>query len=80
MGSVYYFLVYSVYIKSHSKHTSLVRDLACLLDTGGDVADQLGLLAVAGEVGQLRAAIGSQSRDEAVELYRGIVLVNIVLI
>lgn len=50
------------------KHTSLVRNLACLLDTGSDVADQLGLLAVAGEVGQLRAAIGSQSRDKAVEL------------
>jgi len=74
MGSVYYFLVYSGYIKRHSKHTSLVRNLACLLDTGSDVADQLGLLAMAGEVGQLRAAIGSQSRDEAAELYCVIVL------
>lgn len=52
----------------------MVRNLACLLDTGSDVADQLGLLAMAGEVGQLRAAIGSQSRDEAAELYCVIVL------
>ena len=53
---------------SGSPHTDLVRDLTGLLHTGGDGADQRGLLAVAGEVGQLGAAIGGQGRDEAVQL------------
>lgn len=48
--------------------TDLVRDLAGLLDARSDAADQLGLLAVAGKVGELGATIASQSRDEAVEL------------
>ena len=48
--------------------TSSVRSLAGLLDAGSDISDQLGLLAVAGKVGQGRAAIASQGRDKAVEL------------
>lgn len=51
-----------------ARHTDLVRDGAGLLDTGSDGVDQLGLLAVAGEVGQRRAAIGSQGGDEAAQL------------
>jgi hypothetical protein len=50
------------------KHTDLVRDVAGLLDAGSDGGDQSRLLAVAGEVGQGRAAITGQSSDEAVEL------------
>lgn len=46
----------------------MVRDVASLLDAGSNVADKSGLLAVASEVGQGRAAIAGQSRDEAVEL------------
>lgn len=48
--------------------TDLIRDLTRLVDAGSNISDQLGLLAVAGEVEQGRAAIIGQSRDEAVEL------------
>lgn len=41
--------------------TDLVGDVAVLLDAGRHGADQARLLAVAGEVGQRRAAIGGQS-------------------
>lgn len=50
------------------QHTDLVRDVASLLDAGSNGADKSRLLAVAGEVGQGRAAISGQSSDEAVEL------------
>lgn len=46
----------------------MIRDLTRLVDAGSNISDQLGLLAVAGEVEQGRAAIIGQSRDEAVEL------------
>jgi thiamine monophosphate kinase len=49
----------------------LVGDLTGLLDAGSNGADQGGLLAVTGEVGQGRAAIGSQSTDETVERAAG---------
>lgn len=49
-------------------HTDLVRDVAALLDARSHAADQGGLLAVAGKVGQGRAAIARQSSDKAVEL------------
>lgn len=45
----------------------LVGNLTGLLDARSDAANQLSLLAVASEVGQLRAAIASQSSDEAVQ-------------
>lgn len=50
------------------KHTDLVVVLAGLLDTGGDAAHELGLLAVAGEVEQLGATIALQGREEAAQL------------
>ena len=50
------------------RRTDLVSDVAGLLDAGSDGANQRGLLAVAGEVGQGRAAIGGQGRDEAAQL------------
>jgi hypothetical protein len=46
----------------------LVGDFAGLLNARGDVGNQLGLRAVAGEIGQSRATIAGQGRDEAVEL------------
>ena len=49
-------------------HTDLVGDVAGLLDAGSDAGDQGGLLAVAGEVCQGRAAISGQSSDEAIKL------------
>lgn len=49
----------------------LVSDVAGLLDAGSDGANQRGLLAVAGEVGQGRAAIGGQGRDEAAQRAAG---------
>lgn len=54
------------------EHTDSVLELAGLLNTGGDAGDQLGLLAVAGEVKQLGAAIAGQSRDEAAQLEVGV--------
>lgn len=50
------------------RRTDLVRDAAGLLDTGSDGGNQSGLLAVAGEVGQGRAAIAGQGSDEAAQL------------
>jgi hypothetical protein len=46
----------------------LVLVLASLLNTGGDAADELGLLAVALEVEELGAAVAGQSADEAAQL------------
>lgn len=45
----------------------LVSNVAGLLHARSDVADESGLLAVAGEVGQARAAIGGQGSDEAAQ-------------
>jgi hypothetical protein len=45
----------------------LVRELAGLLDARLDIADELGLAAVALEVGQAGAAIGSESLSEAAQ-------------
>lgn len=50
------------------RRTDLVGDVAGLLDAGSNGADQGGLLAVTGEIGQGRAAIRSQSSDKTVEL------------
>lgn len=50
------------------EHTDLVGDLTGLLDARSDAADQRGLLAMAGKVGQRAATISGQSGDEAVEL------------
>lgn len=41
---------------------------ASCLDTRSDGTDQLGLLAMAGEVGEGRASIAGEGSDEAVEL------------
>lgn len=49
----------------------LVGDVAGLLDAGSNGADQGGLLAVTGEIGQGRAAIRSQSSDKTVERAAG---------
>lgn len=61
-------LVHALERSKWDRHTNLIRDLARLLDAGGDIGDQLRLLTVAGEVKQSRAAIIGQSRDKAVEL------------
>lgn len=67
METAGHWLVESVRLQKYG-HTDLVGDVAVLLDAGSHGADQTGLLAVAGKVGQRRAAIGGQGRDEAVEL------------
>jgi hypothetical protein len=46
----------------------LVLVLASLLNTGGDGADELGLLAVALEVEELGATITAEGADEAAQL------------
>lgn len=48
--------------------TDLIGDLAGLLYTGSDAADELGLLAVAAEVKKRGAPVGAEGRYEALEL------------
>lgn len=67
LGHGWYMLVNDRMMRGDVR-TGSVRGLAGLLDAGSDISDQLGLLAVAGKVGQGRAAVASQGRDKAVEL------------
>lgn len=50
------------------ERTRLVSDVTGLLHTRSDGLDELGLLAVAGEVGQRGASISGQGIEEAVGL------------
>ena len=47
------------------EHTDLGLNVAGLLHARSDAADQLGLLAVALEVEELRAAVATKGRHEA---------------
>lgn len=60
----------SILYKLRISLTRLGRKVTVLLDTRGDLADELGLLAVASEVGQGRTSITCESGNEAVELVK----------
>lgn len=63
-----------MYVKGRGiEHTDLGRDVAGLLHAGSDAADQLGLLAVALEVEELRAAVAAEGRHEARQLEESVV-------